>query len=35
MNLLKPLVRDLLIGTAITALIIATGHLVSYLLGLR
>lgn len=33
MKLLKSLSRTLLIGTVVTVLVIATGHLVSWLLG--
>jgi hypothetical protein len=33
MKLLRSLARSLLVGMAATALVIATGHLVSYLLG--
>jgi hypothetical protein len=33
MKLLKSLARNLLVGVLVTGLVIATGHLLSYLLG--
>ncbi len=33
MKLLQSLARNLLVGLTVTVLVIATGHLVSYLLG--